>query len=135
MGKSGKTALRRKNMADNNICTVEANGTTLMCSCGGCGIAYNHDTKKYVILCCGTITEMNLKNQTDDTTNPPKPNHIMVDLAGVTVLEAARLLDRAAPGTISINASFKLLKKKITLKANQPLSDLTKKLGIHSGIK
>jgi len=25
-------------------CSVEANGVTLNCACGGCGIAYNHST-------------------------------------------------------------------------------------------
>jgi hypothetical protein len=120
-------------MADN--CTVEVNGTTLTCACSGCGIAYNHDTKKYNILCCGTITEMSAKNQTGDPTNPPKPGHLMVDFANVTVLEAAQVLERAAPGKIGINSSLKRLERRITLKANQPPATLAKKLGLHSTSK
>src|SRR5436853_3846692 len=116
-------------------CTVEANGTTVTCGCSGCGIAYSHDTKKYHILCCGTIFEMDARNQADDPANPPKRNHIMVDLAGVTLLEAAQLLDRAAPGQIGINASLRQLRKRVTLKANQPLVTLTKKLRLNSTSK
>lgn len=120
-------------MADDSpVCTVEANGTTVTCGCSGCGISYNHETKKYHILCCGTIFEMSAKNQTDDPTNPPKRNHVMVDFAGLTLLEAAQLLDRAAPGKIRVNASLQRLRKRITLKANQPLVTLIKKLGLHS---
>ena len=116
-------------MAD-NLCTVEANGTTLTCACGGCGISYNHDTKKYHLLCCGTITEMSAKNQADDPVNPPKRGQIIVDFAGLTVLEAAQLLDRAAPGKIRVDSSLQQLRKRITFKANQPLAKLTKKLGL-----
>ncbi len=116
-------------------CNVEANGTTLSCGCSGCGIVYNHGTKKYHILCCGTITEMSAKNQTDDPTNPPKPNHIMVDFAGITLLEAAQLLDKSLPGKIRVNASVKQLQKQVTFKANLTLDKLTKKLGIHSTSK
>jgi hypothetical protein len=113
-------------------CTVEANGTTLTCGCSGCGIAYNHDAKKYYILCCGSITEMSAKNQTDDPTNPPKRGHLMVDFSDLTVLEAAQLLERAQPGKVAINSSLKRLRRRITLKANQPLAALTKKLGLTS---
>ena len=116
-------------------CTVEANGTTFTCACSGCGISYNHGTKKYHLLCCGTITEMSVKTQIDDPTSPPKPGHIIVDFAGVTLLEAAQLLDRTAPGKIRVNASLQRLKKPVTLKANQPLAKLTKKLGLTSKAK
>lgn len=111
-------------------CTVEANGTTVTCGCSGCGIVYNHGSGKYHILCCGSITEMDVKNPTDDPNNPPKPGHIIVDFAGITLLEAARLLDKAVPDKIRINGSFKQLQKQVTFKANQPLEKLTKKLGI-----
>lgn len=111
-------------------CNVEANGTTLTCACSGCGIAYNHSTKKYTILCCGSITTLDVKRQTDDPNTPPKPDHIIVDFENITVLEAAQLIDHAVPDRIKINAAFKQLRKKITLEGNLPLDKLAKKLGI-----
>jgi hypothetical protein len=114
-------------------CKAEVNGTTLECSCNGCGISY--DGGKYTTLCCGNINTFSVKNQADDPIDPPKPNHIMVDFAGLTLLEAAQILDRAAPGEIMLNDSLQHLQKRITLKANQPLVKLINKLGLHSKSK
>lgn len=124
-------------MADNNsaACTATVNGTTITCACSGCGIAYNHQTKTYHILCCGTITEMKALNQADDPSSPPKPGNLMVDLSNVTVLEAGLLLERSAPGKFSINAPVKKLQRKISLKANQPIATLAKRLGLGSKSK
>jgi hypothetical protein len=124
-------------MADNSasLCTATVNGTTITCACSGCGIAYNHATKTYHILCCGSITEMKALNQADDPKNPPKRGQIMVDLSNVTLLEAAQLLERSVPGKIAINSSLKKLRKQITLKANLPLAKLTKRLGLKSASK
>lgn len=72
------------------------------------------------------------KNQTDDPTNPPRPHHIMVDFAGLTLLQAAQVLDRAVPGKVRIDASLQELQKPVTLKANRPLSELIEKLGLRS---
>jgi hypothetical protein len=118
-------------MADNaTTCTAEVNGTSITCACAGCGIAYNHADKKYTILCCGSITTMSAKNQADDPTSPPRPNHIQVNLVGCTRLEAAQLLQRLTNKKIKVDASLDSLQKRVTFKANLPLEELTKKLGL-----
>jgi hypothetical protein len=75
---------------------------------------------------------MSAKNQTDDPGNPPRPHHIIVDFVGVTLLQAAQVLDRAAPGKIKINSTLQRLQKTVRLKANLPLATIAKKLGLGS---
>src|SRR5262249_14719495 len=110
-------------------CSAEANGTTITCACAGCGIAYNHSTRKYHILCCRTITEIDAKLVSDP--GPRRPI-IEVDLSHVTLLEAAQLLDRVVPGKIKVNGSLNRFKKRVTLKTKKPMSELIKKLKLNS---
>lgn len=74
---------------------------------------------------------MSVKSQTEPP-NPPPRHHLQVDLAGCTRLEAAQLLQRAAPGRIKIDASLDALEKRVTFKATMPLADLSKKLRLDS---
>lgn len=104
-------------------CTVEANGVTLTCACSGCGIAYNHSTKKYHILCCGTITETTLSVQVKDPV-PDRPGHVSLDLAGVTLLQAAQLLDIVAPGKgLLPTSAVKGLARKVSMKGTMTLGE------------
>lgn len=117
-------------MAD-QPCTVEANGTTVTCACSGCGIAYNHETKKYHVLCCGTIFVLETKLE-DDPDRPPKRGHFEVALAGATRLEAAELLRLSGGAKIRIDAPLDALQKRVTMKASLTLPALTKKLGLQA---
>ena len=114
-------------------CNVEANGTTVSCACSGCGIVYNHETKKYHVLCCGTIFV--LETKLEDHDRPPKRGHFDVAFAGATRLEAAELLRRSGGAKISIDAPLDALQKRVTMKATLTLPALNKKLGLKSATK
>lgn len=109
-------------------CTVEANGTTLTCACNGCGISYNHSTKKYHILCCGSITEMSSRFDPGDPDDRPPPGHIDVDINGATLLEAMQLIDRSAPGKLRVEGSFAELGKTVKLKGRNTVEHLGREL-------
>jgi len=114
-------------------CTAEANGATVECSCDGCGICYNHDTKEYTTLCCGQISTVKVASQV--VKNPPKPGHLIVDFVGITLLQAAQMVERSAPGHVRLDGSLQGLEKRVSLKANLPLPEILAKLGLPSAKK
>jgi hypothetical protein len=118
-------------MAD-DLCTAEVNGTTLTCACAGCGIAYDHDSGQYTILCCRVIVSTKAEKDQGVEPDPSKRHHIEIDLSGATRLEAAQLLHRLAPGKIRIDGSLESLQERVTLKESLPLEELIEKLRIQS---
>ena len=112
-------------------CTAEANGFSVECSCEGCGVAYNHDDKKYYVLCCGQISTFTVSEQVSDP-NPPPKHHISVDLVNVTLLQAAQLLDQASPGKVRLDGLLADLQKRVSFKGRHSVPDLVHKLGLGS---
>jgi hypothetical protein len=73
---------------------------------------------------------MSVKNQTDDPTNPPTTGGIVVDLSNVTVLEAAQLIESAAPGKFKVNLPIGKLQKRVKFRANKPIEIIAKRIGL-----
>ena len=112
-------------------CTAEANGFSVECSCEGCGVAYNHDEKKYYVLCCGQISTFTVSQQVSD---PPPKHHIIVDFVNITVLQAAQLLEQASPGKVRLDGLLRDLQKRVSLKGSHPVPELLHKLGLSKAL-